>query len=167
MTTIRHEDMLRLSNEIWDSMLGLPVLPQNGAGHRQASQGSQISAFVQITGAWQGTVRLDCSAALARIAAARFLGLEPPEVSPAQARDAIGELTNMSAGSVKSLVPGPSHLSLPSVTEGSDYQVHMCREEVLVQTSLLCQGESLVLTVWQKQQSAMGPGNGPGAQRVY
>jgi len=48
-----------------------------------------------------------------------MLGLEgPDEAGPADVADAVGELVNMVGGNIKSLMPGPSVLSLPAVAAG-------------------------------------------------
>src|SRR5579884_3701252 len=129
---IRSEDVAQLTNEIWTTMLGLEVRPNGAAG--DPGQRRHVSACVQISGAWSGAVRLVCSSDLARLAAARFLAVEPVEVNDEQIRDALGELTNMSAGSVKALLPKPSHLSLPSVADGTDYRITIPGSEMIQQT---------------------------------
>jgi len=52
-----------------------------------------------------------------------MLGLETEEVSPEEVRDAIGEVTNMIAGHVKSRLQGGDEvaISLPSVIAGKDF----------------------------------------------
>jgi chemotaxis protein CheX len=63
----------------------------------------------------------------------RMLALEESDgaVSDADVADAVGELVNMIGGNVKSLMPGPSALSLPVVAAGrvarSSDSVEVCR----------------------------------------
>ena len=76
---------------------------------------------VQIAGEWTGSIVLAMSPALARASAAAMLALEPQEVGEADLRDVSAELTNMIGGNVKSLLPGPSYLSLPTIIAGSDF----------------------------------------------
>jgi chemotaxis protein CheX len=41
-------------------------------------------------------------------------------------RDVLGELANMVAGNLKSLLPKGVDLSIPTVVEGRDYSLHVC-----------------------------------------
>jgi chemotaxis protein CheX len=109
----------------------------------------KIGACVQITGAWEGAVEVDCSFELARVATARFLAVDPAEVKAVQIYDAMGELANMSAGSVKPVLPGPSQLSLPSVADGTDYTLTIPRGDVIAEARFEFRGEPLKITVMQ------------------
>ena len=73
------------------------------------------TATVGISGGWSGQVRLDCSDALSVLAAGEVFRLAPDEVTSGQVQDALGELVNIIGGTVKSLLPGPSRLALPTV----------------------------------------------------
>lgn len=144
---IQESDIQQLTGEIWGGMLQIELLP---ATNREKI-GAGIGACVQITGAWEGTVRVDCSLALARLATARFLATEPEQVDIAQIRDAIGELANMSAGSVKPLLPKPCQLSLPSVADGGDYTLTVPHGEVILNTAFDFNGEPLRVSVLQRK----------------
>src|SRR4051812_41733261 len=114
---IEQSDIFRMTNEIWSGMLQIDLQPAPNV----LKKGRGIGACVLITGAWEGAVRVDCSLELARLATSRFLAASPAEVAIDQIRDAMGELANMSAGSMKPLLPKPCQISLPSVADGSDY----------------------------------------------
>ncbi len=106
---------------------------------------------MQITGAWEGAVRVDCSVELARLATARFLAVEPADVEIDQIRDAMGELANMSAGSVKPLLPKPCQISLPSVADGADYHLSIPQGEELLKTGFTYENQPLLITVLQRK----------------
>jgi len=144
---IQENDIRQLTGEIWGGMLQIELQPD--AGTQKPSGG--IGACVQITGAWEGAVRVDCSLKLARLATARFLATEPEQVDIAQIRDAMGELANMSAGSVKPLLPRPCQLSLPSVADGGDYTLTVPHGEVLLNTAFNFEGEPLRIAVLQRK----------------
>jgi hypothetical protein len=99
--------------EIWSSMLGLEVHPDDRAMALSRLDDAIISR-VSITGHWRGTVTIHCDPRLARDLAAVMFGLRPEATSGDLIEDALGELTNMTSGSYKSLLPGPCYLSLPS-----------------------------------------------------
>lgn len=74
-----------------------------------------VLASVTISGTWQAEVTLGCSGGLARMAAATMFGKQVDEVDPLEIRDALGELTNMLGGNVKTLLKGDARLSVPRV----------------------------------------------------
>lgn len=144
---IQQQDIQTATNEIWAGMLQIDlnpaaVMPKNCNG---------IGACVQITGAWEGAVRVDCSVELARLATARFLAVEPAEVEIDQIRDAMGELANMSAGSVKPLLPKPCQISLPSVADGADYHLSIPQGEELLKAGFTYENQPLLITVLQRR----------------
>jgi len=136
---IETNDVTRMTNDIWGGMLQIELSPSGDFPAKIAG----IGACVQITGAWEGAVRVDCSKSLAQLATARFLGVSPEEVAIDQMRDAMGELANMSAGSVKPLLPPPCHLSLPTVADGSDYHFTVPHGEVLLTSTFEYEGEPM------------------------
>ena len=81
---------------------------------------ADVVATVAISGAWDGRVLLCFSPPAARRAAAALLGVEEAdEVGDVDVADAVGELANIIGGSVKSLMPQPTVLSLPAVSHGA------------------------------------------------
>ena len=114
------EDEIRQSVEdLWSSVLGLAIEQRPSPNFPNASP-DLITGSIQISGAWEGAVTLDCGATLARQAAAIMFGVEPGETSYDQVQDALGELTNILGGQIKALLPEPCRLSMPAVTEGTD-----------------------------------------------
>jgi hypothetical protein len=69
-----------------------------------------------------------------------------------QVRDAIGELANMSAGSVKPLLPPPCQLSLPTVADGTDYNFTVPHGEVVLKSTFECEGELMTITILQRRR---------------
>ena len=66
---IQENDIRQLTGEIWSGMLQIELQPMADS----VKPSSGIGACVQITGAWEGAVRVNCSLKLARLATARFL----------------------------------------------------------------------------------------------
>jgi CheY-specific phosphatase CheX len=132
-------------------MLNLEITPVEEQG---SSIPQGIVASVQINGQWIGSVRLHLSEALARRAAAAFLGVAAEEVSPEQLRDCAGELANITAGGIKRLVPPISKISLPDVGTAADASGAKggCRR--LIQTTFDHRGEKLIVTIVEAEASA-------------
>jgi chemotaxis protein CheX len=148
--SVRQEELVALNQEIWASMLGITIssiesveLPAHGAG--------SIGSCVQLVGAWEGAVRIDCTLLLAQQAAKALLG-EDADVSIDQLRDTVGELANMAAGSLKPLLPQPTHISLPSVADGRDYDLTVRKGRVLLQCSFDSQGERLLVSLIERDR---------------
>ncbi|HLH08792.1 MAG TPA: chemotaxis protein CheX [Terriglobales bacterium] len=151
--SVSEEQIQQVTEQIWSSMLELhpcPIAVESGPGQQEPG----IGASVQITGGWEGAVRIDSSMSLARMAAARFVGSEPEQVSIEQIRDAIGELANMSAGMIKNLLPGPSYLSLPSVADGSEYNFTIRGSNLESQAQFHCEGEPLAVSLLRRKYLA-------------
>ena len=77
--------------------------------------------------------------------------LPAAQLDDEQVADALGELTNMIGGNIKSLIPGPGRLSMPTVTVGASSTVPMPRAALLSTVSLACEGLPLTVSVWRMQ----------------
>ncbi len=110
-------DVQMVVEEVWTSFLGdeEPLLPVD-AGALDVGW----SAAVTVSGEWQGAVSVELPRTMAEEITRRMLGLDdgPDAVGDDDVADAVGELVNMIGGNVKSLMPGPSALSLPVVAAG-------------------------------------------------
>lgn len=137
------DDIVRVTQELWGAMLNINLEPVK----EPASAAKEVVACVHITGAWTGCVRLDLPYALAREVAAALLGVATEEVSHEQARDAAGEVANITAGSIKALMPGISTISLPTVAEGADFTFAVKDGHDLIRTVFKRNGDKYVVTV--------------------
>lgn len=94
---------------------------------------------IQIAGEWTGSVVLGLSPELACEAASAMLEIPLQEVAQTDLGDVAAELVNMVGGNLKSLLPGPSYLSLPTIIAGSDFgmQVHQAikLEDVILRSA--------------------------------
>jgi hypothetical protein len=99
------------------STLGSTVLPgpvtQLDALPKDAHDHPALAAEVRLWGAWCGKVAVCISATLARAVAAQMRGISAAEISDEMALDVVEEIANVSAGSVKALLPAPSEMALP------------------------------------------------------
>lgn len=139
------EQIAAVTEEVWTSFLGLDVVP-SGVDATALATGA-TTGQVQISGGWNGSVLLACSAPLARLAATAMFDMTDDDVGDEEIADAIGELVNMIGGNLKGLLPGPSRLSLPSVTGGGAPDGHGGAGQIDEQVALVCQGEPLVVTL--------------------
>lgn len=116
-----YDDVRSVIDEVWETLLGdaAPLLTHVLPAGLPFESAGVWSASVTVTGGWQGIVTVELTEYVAGALAATMLALpEGIEVVDADVADAVGELVNMVGGNVKSLMPGPSVLSLPSVAAG-------------------------------------------------
>ena len=117
-------DVQAIVEQVWSSFLDAsePLLAVPVPAGRPFAADEAWSAAVAVSGGWDATVTVELAAPVAHALTATMLGLdtgdgaEAPE--DADVADAVGELVNMVGGNIKSLMPGPSVLSLPAVAAG-------------------------------------------------
>lgn len=141
------EEIVQVASTVWESVLGMSLVRQPDL---PAAPSRMVAGSVQFSGAWDGAVTIETSADFARRAAATMFGVDPAAASIADTQDAIGELANMTGGNVKSLLPEPCQLSLPTVVEGQDLSTRFPGCELLTSVSFDCQGAPLVVRLIRK-----------------
>lgn len=115
------DDLHWIAEEVWNALLGEEEIlaPRPVPPGSPFDEPGTWSAAVSINGGWQGYVTVELGAAVAADLTAKMLALPADEpVADGDVADAVGELVNMIGGNVKSLMPGPSVLSLPMVAAG-------------------------------------------------
>jgi chemotaxis protein CheX len=88
---------------------------------------NQLTATIHLAGDWNGVLALGCDCKLACAFTARFLSTEKPEMVDDVVRDVLGELANMIGGNLKCVLAGGLRLSMPSVVDGADHNLRVCR----------------------------------------
>lgn len=151
-TPFGQEELARLTREIWTEMLGIQVDADMNVP--RSNRGSVMQAWIRISGGWEGVILLECSVNLARKAAANFFSSAEREVSCEQMKDAVGELANMTAGSLKPLVPGPIHMSLPSVVQENDCKLRIQEANLAAEMRFSSAGEALVVSVFRSNRGS-------------
>lgn len=124
MTMVSQEAVAGIG-DIMDSVaqafFGMKAQPLGNSG-AQAGDAGWLTGCISIRGAWSGALTIACSRAFACRAAAAMSGSKEEDVSEDDARDAVGELTNILGGNFKALVAmtvdGSHQLSLPIVSTG-------------------------------------------------
>jgi chemotaxis protein CheX len=112
------EDIFSIAQNVLDTMVKVEAFVQQD--RRLDDIENHVTGCIQISGTWQGAVVLQTTDGFARNAASRMLCIENIDLTRDDIQDAMAELTNMIGGNIKSQVPGPSYLSLPTVTTGAN-----------------------------------------------
>ncbi len=104
------ETLQMIVGDVFTGLLGdvEPPLPDDAA-----STDLPVLASVSVSGGWNGRVVVECSAPLARLVTSQLLLTTEDQLLDEDVRDVVGELANVIGGNVKSVMPGPSTLSLP------------------------------------------------------
>ena len=76
-----------------------------------------------------------------------MFGVDSQEPAPEEVRDALAEITNVTAGNLKSLVCGHCDLSMPEVTTRLLGRQMQPQESVIARQAFICDGEPLLVTV--------------------
>jgi chemotaxis protein CheX len=151
--TITQNDLSQLTRTIWESTLGLEVRPISGPALSEREVGI-VTARVQITGAWLGAVLLQCSQELAKKVARTMFCPDSGEPTSEEVRDALAEITNVTAGNLKSLASGHCHLAMPEVTERELDPPMAVKAVVVSSQAFACQGELFVVTILEDQANS-------------
>jgi hypothetical protein len=110
------ERIFGLVNQTWKSVLDAE-LNRVESGRPWIGGEPCVTASLRIAGAWGGSAQVRRPSAIALRVAAEVLAMEPQALSGGEVRDALGEDTNVIAGSLKHVLPAPCSLSLPAVNE--------------------------------------------------
>jgi chemotaxis protein CheX len=141
------EQIVGITQDVWSSFVGTVI---GSAAEEVALDAVDVTVgCVAVTGDWKGCVLLACPKQLARTAASAMFDLPAEQLTGDEIADALGELTNMVAGNIKSLLPGPSRLSIPVVMVGASSTVRMPSAVLVNTVSLACEGLPLTVSIWQ------------------
>lgn len=112
------------AHEVFDTMLGAPLEDLEPYQKADApAPGDGVVALIGMAGAWAGTGTFCCSALTACRISAALLMQEYASVDE-EVLDAVGEVTNMVLGNVKSALEedlGAMGLSIPTVIYGRNF----------------------------------------------
>jgi len=112
--------LLEGAQEVFSTMVFMDV--EESSDPDQQIEGDSLMGSITFNNGLEGCLAIRCSIAGARTIAANMLGLDgSDELSEEEVCDAIGEITNMVMGSVKSRIQtatGEVMVSIPTVVRG-------------------------------------------------
>ena len=150
LTNVNAEMLTQTVEAVFLNMMSLEVSP---SGTPWAPSHDQLTSAVHLSGVWNGALLFECDRRQACQFAGRFLSMETPEAVTDDVRDVLGELANMLGGNMKSALATGLSLSMPSVTDGSDYGLRVCGSEVQDRLAFQCADGPFWVTLL-----AMAPG---------
>jgi chemotaxis protein CheX len=115
--------------EIFQTMLMMEAVPGEQLAKRAGSHCHSVSGIVGLAGPSKGMLAIHIPEQAALKITSSFLCMEVSEIDD-DVKDAVGELANMVAGSIKTdLLDAKDYkLSIPSVVCGSEYQIECLSE---------------------------------------
>lgn len=143
------EEIRQFVTDIWSTFLNMKVSPTE-THFKPKGNGNTLAGCVQITGEWQGSVTLYAPKEIGKKVAATMYGLDESEVDNKQVQDVIGEITNVLAGNIKSILPAPCSISLPCVAI-TDFNLHHPGSEMLTAVNFDCEGLPFLVVMHYKK----------------
>lgn len=134
--------------DTWSSLLGMEASPTNKPFQSNGEENT-LAGSVKFEGEWQGTITFYAPSELGKKVASTIYGLDQAEVNDQQTQDVIGEITNILAGNIKSILPAPCSISLPTVAITDSDLYHPDSEKV---TSVNFDSEGLPFLVVMLQE---------------
>jgi chemotaxis protein CheX len=141
--SVTADDLSRIVTDVWRDVLGQVAEPVD------AKAEPTYNGCIQITGAFRGVVVIGAPVGAVDAAAMSMFALEAAAVGTDERRDALGELTNMVGGHVKSIVAGPSQLALPAVLPGTDHGLDATRLQLLAEQAFAVPGGILRVQAYE------------------
>ena len=114
--------LLEGAKEVFETMVFMDL--KESSGPSLQIEGDSLLGSITFSNAIEGCLASRCGLPCARLVAANMLGLDvSDEIADAEVCDAIGEITNMVMGSVKSRAAantGELQVSIPTVVRGQN-----------------------------------------------
>ena len=145
----QEDALVQYTEIVWSSILGLEARRSHAPYVLDASN---VESCVQITGAWIGLVAINCPESLAHKIAETMFQLAPGSAGQEELQDAMGEITNMIGGNIKSLMPPPCHLSLPIVAVDG-HSLHFPMTQTVCKITMTSLGQLFQVAIMKQKES--------------
>jgi len=143
------QQLLSLSRQLWNDHLGLTIdAEENGSG--RAPDEKTWSSCINISGAWQGALVLECPESIARHAAAMLFSSDGEETTEEDIQDALKELSAMIGKRMRQMLPESTKFSRPSIVTEPDRDEILGSLEELTHLHLKCEGRPIRIALLQK-----------------
>ena len=83
------EQITAIAQEVWESLLGLSLLPHPLGADAPALQGESMTGCVHVSGEWNGSVFLQCGVEVAAVLAEAMFADDPGTLSDDEVGDAL------------------------------------------------------------------------------
>lgn len=158
MSTITIDNIEKASAQFWGQMLGMTLDPCGETWARKDEERciepNHVAAYCDLSGVWDGRIEVRLTAGLAREATAAMVMQPVDAVDPCDVLDATKEIANMIAGTLKSALPRPCAMTVPSAGwEAGKFCVLPCTVDTVTAFFHHDSGE-LMVRVWHQNAVA-------------
>ncbi len=145
-------ELAQIVQYVFQTMVCLEVSESNQSW---STGGDRLTATIHLAGDWKGALALECGRKQACAFAARFLSMDPPAAVDDIVRDVLGELANMIGGNLKCVLAGGLKLSMPSVVDGTDLSLRVCRAGIRERLVFECVEGVFSVAVLREERKAV------------
>jgi len=142
-----NDAILDSAKEVFETMIFMDL--QEAADQEQELEDDSLISTITFKGKIEGCLSVSCNAASAKVIAANMLGIAPTDtISEGEICDAVGEVTNMVMGSIKSRIEsrtGELQVSIPTVVTGRKLQNSLGEGASRVEVKADTDDESLIV----------------------
>ncbi len=117
----KEDDLAEVTEMVWNASLGMEA---QRAGSAALDGHELLVGRVDLNGAYNGAILIECPQGLVRLAAGVLFFMEPDDASDDDMRDAIGEIANVIAGNARGLFEHGTTIGLPVVDSNLDNALH-------------------------------------------
>ena len=143
---VDEQQILSLSRQLWHDQLGLNIDTASEATNHSSDEKTWASC-INISGAWQGALVLECPESIARHAAAMLFSADGEETSNEDIRDALKELAVMIGKRVRAFLPEATKFSRPSIVAEADRAEILQSLAELTDLHLSCEGRPIRIAI--------------------
>ena len=137
------EDRLRrIVASIWSTQLGLELEDSDVEALQGLLGVDAASCTVILTGDFKGLLVQRCSRAMSMVAAAAAFAASGTDLGATDVRDTVSELAHVTAGNLKTLLPGRTVASLPQ-----PFEEDAGAGEIIAEVGFTLDGEPLIVTL--------------------
>lgn len=148
---IGHDQLTDAVGSVLSTLVDFDIVSTEEGG---VDVSAALTGMVTISGDTDAVVVVRCDQSLASDIAAGMFAMPAEELEPSDVIDALGEVTNMSGGSVKALFDGTCRLGLPIVTTGAPDDVVVPGARQVARTIFTHDGRRLSLDVMLADEDA-------------
>lgn len=120
-------EISQIVTDTFQTMLATDTAPTAAAPYGE----NVVTALVSFGGSWKGALALECGDRQAVLFAQRFLQMDDITEVNGDVCDSMGELANIVAGNLKSVLPSGLGLGTPSVVQGHEYRIRFCGGKIV------------------------------------
>jgi len=157
-SAVTEASIQKASELFWEQMLAMRLEPvASAAGSEQTQRRcigpAHVLASCELSGIWAGRIEVRLSSGLALSATAAMLMQSLDAVQPTDTLDAVQEIANMIAGTLKSALPRPCSLSVPSASLSSEDFCVLPRTHDTITVFFQHDSGMLMVRVWEYESS--------------